>query len=228
MSRARDQNGVTAGARRPGTRAGWVLVAIGAAAVLRRLGIGGVLTEVVWLAAILTAAAWTWRVIERRRPPGAAGGGRWPRQLPVLVVVAFGVVALLTLRQLAGVAVLASVALLNWLLFASPATTRRRATGFAVVGGLFSTLAVVAGVGQLLPSWDSGVIFFLGMTATFTLVYLLPREQGGARWALWPALAWAALTLLVNDPSGGLGRWMLPLALIGAGVVLIGYRRGKR
>ncbi|HET9027626.1 MAG TPA: hypothetical protein VFN07_08890 [Trueperaceae bacterium] len=228
MSRARNENGAPTGARRPGTRAGWVLVAVGAAALLMRFGVGGVLIEVVWLAAILTAAAWTWRLIERRRRPGAEDGGRWSRRLPVLIVAGFGLFAMLTLNQLAGVAALASIALFSWLLFASASTARRRATGFAVVGGLFSTLAAVAAVGQLLPSWDSGVIFFLGMTATFTLVYLLPREQGGARWALWPALAWAALTLLVNDPSGGLGRWMLPLALIGAGVALIGYRRGKR
>ncbi|HZW28522.1 MAG TPA: hypothetical protein VFF08_08685 [Trueperaceae bacterium] len=105
---------------------------------------------------------------------------------------------------------------------------RRRGTWALVAFGVLASVAATATVDSLFPRWDEGVVFVLGMTATFTAIYLLPRERGGARWALWPALAWAFITLLVNDPWGGLARWVAPLVMIGAGVVFLGWTKGGR
>lgn len=207
-------------------RDGLVLVFFGAAIILRQLGVRGVFFELVWLAAVLLAAAWTWRLVERRAGAGGGAGRRARHRL--FVVVGFGLFAALTLDRLAGAAFLACAALLFRLLLGVPGRDPRRATGYTLLTGLFATLAATAAADALWPRWESGVVFFLGMTATFTVVYLLPRARGGARWALWPAMAWAVLTLIVNDPSGGLARWMLPLGLIGAGIVLLGYSRGRR
>jgi hypothetical protein len=66
------------------------------------------------------------------------------------------------------------------------------------------------------------------MTATFTAIYLLPREHGGGRWALWPALAWALITVLANDPTGAFARWWLPLTMIGVGIAVLGWSRRRR
>lgn len=215
---------------RPGAlgrgRTGVVLLIVGFALVLKQLGARGVLFELLWLGALFLGAAWTWRAVERRQARSSTSGR--PNRIYLLIVAAFGMAAVITLDRLAGSAFLGSIALFFWLLFGSPRVERRRATGLAIVAGLFTTLAAVAGVEALWPRWDGGAIFFLGMTATFTFIYLLPRRSGGAPWALWPALVWAALTFFVNDPSGRVARWMVPLALIGLGVVLLGYTRGRR
>ncbi len=198
--------------------AGAVLLLLGAALLLRQLARGSLFFELVWLAALAWAAAWTFRSL----------AGRAPLRVRLVVYAAFGLFALLTLGRLAGAAALGFVALYFWLLFSSHGRRGPPATWLAIVAGTLATLSLVTAVDTLLPRWDNGVIFFLGMTATFTAVYLLPRAKGGARWALWPALAWAALTLLVNDPSGGVARWMVPLALIGVGAAWLGYvRRGR-
>lgn len=201
-------------------QAGLVLTLMGAALVLRRLGFGGAFFEAVWLVALLFGAAWAWREVERR-----SGGTTWRR---ILLVAGVGLLAVTTLDRLAGSAFLAAVALVFWLLGGSSAGNPRRVTAHVLLAGLFATLAGVTGANALWPRWDSGALFFLGMTATFTYLYLTPRPRGGARWALWPAVVWAVLTLVVNDPLGGLARWVVPLGLIGAGVVLFGYSRGRR
>ena len=198
---------------------GTVLLLAGGALLLRQLGSHNLFFELVWLTAIVAAAIATYRFL----------ADRVPFRVRLVAHAAFGLFALLSLHRVVGAALLGFVALFFWLLFTSPRAGRTRpATWQAIVAGAVGSVALVAAASAVLPGTDNGVILFLGMTATFTAVYLLPREKGGARWALWPALAWAALTVLVNDPSGALARWVFPLALIGVGVALFGYIRGKR
>ncbi|HNR00474.1 MAG TPA: hypothetical protein PKN52_10750 [Trueperaceae bacterium] len=197
---------------------GTVLLLAGAALLLRQLGSHSLFFELVWLAAIVAGAAAAFRSL----------AGRVPFRVRLIVHAAFGLFALFSLNRLAGAALFGFVALYFWLLFTSPRPAGQRpATWQVLVAGVVGTLALLTGADALMPAGDNSVILFLGVTATFTAIYLLPKERGGARWALWPALAWAALTLLINDPSGGLARWLLPLALIGAGVAFLGYMRGR-
>lgn len=140
--------------------------------------------------------------------------------LGLLVV---GAIALVPEGRLTGPVVLWALAVGVW------AFRRRRSSTWSLIAaGVLASVAATATVDALFPRWDEGIVFLLGMTATFTAAYLLPRERGGARWALWPALAWAFITVLANDPWGGLARWILPLVLIGAGVVVLGWSRGGR
>lgn len=206
-------------------RAGRLFLLLGAALLLRRLGASGVLFELAWFALLFWGANSAWRLLGRVRPPATPQA---EAQRLGLFLAGFALLAITTLSRLAWPALLGTLALSAWLLYSRPGVPRPRATGLVIVTGLLVTLTLVAGVGALFPRWDTGALFFLGMTATFTLLYLLPRERGGTRWALWPALVWAALTLAVNDPAGGLARWVVPLALIGAGVAWVGYRHGKR
>jgi hypothetical protein len=178
----------------------------------------GILGELVWLAALGALAAFAWSALSPRRA------------LPLRIAVhaAITITAAATTVQLSGPAFLGFVAWAFWLVYLTPGAGRTH-TGWALIpAGVVSTLAAVAAVDSLLPRWDEGSVFLLGMTATFTAIYLLPRERGGGRWALWPALVWAAITVLANDPTGAFTRWLLPLSLIGAGVALLGWTRRRR
>lgn len=195
-------------------RAGLLLLLLGTVFLVRGRP-GGPLVEVVWLTALLVLASQLWKVVLPR----------YGRSIALAAHAAVAIFAVATLHTLAGSGILSFVALGFWLVYRYPDRTR----GWALVPfGVLATLAVVAAVDAVVPGWDSGVVFLLGMTATFTAVYLLPRERGGARWALWPALVWAFITVTANDPGGGLSRWIVPLVLIGVGVALLGWTRRKR
>ncbi len=194
---------------------GYAIVAIGIVALLNRGGAGGLLAELVKLGGLGLFGTLLWRFLEPRTKPAA--------RLVVLGVLAL--VATVSLDLLAGGAFLAFGALGFWLHYSTP---RRGSAPWALIpAGVLATLALVATISSVFPRWNSGAFFTLGMTAVFTIVYLLPKERGGGRWALWPAIAWGFITLIANDP-GGMPAWLVPLLLIGGGVVLLGWtRRGK-
>ena len=60
-----------------------------------------------------------------------------------------------------------------------------------IPGGTLVTLAVVAGLGSLVESgYASAAALFLGLAATFLLLYLRPGsgvDRERTRWAIWPA-----------------------------------------
>lgn len=199
-------------------RAGLLLIVAGALALARGRAPLPPLAEFAWLVALAFAATAIWRLLERRATLGvrlAAHGA--------LVFLAAS-----TTDLLSGPAFLGGIALAFWLVYTTPREGRPR-TGWALIpAGAVTTLALVAAVDALLPRWDGGIFFLLGMTATFTAVYLLPRDAGGGRWALAPALVFAVLTVVANDPSGALARWAFPLALIGLGAAVLGWSRRRR
>lgn len=205
------------GAKGKSNQLGIALLIVGGLMLATRMAPGNLFFELMWLAGYALLASVMWKSLENRVPMQVRIG-------------ALGVIAILaaaTLSRLAGFAFLSFISLpfilTYW--FSEDGPNKK---GWALIpAGVLMTVAATAGVNSLLPRWDAGTIFLLGMTATFTYIYLLPKEKGGAKWALWPALAWAAITLIANDPTGGLGRWLLPMALIGAGVVVLGWARGR-
>lgn len=199
-------------------RLGVALLVVGALMLVTRLAPGNLFLELVWLAGYALLASFLWRTLEGRVPLGWRIG----------VHGAIGIVATATLQRLSGPVFLAFAALAFYLVYWHSPLGKQRVGWALIPAGVLTTLALVAGVDDLFPGWDSGSIFLLGMTATFTYIYLVPREKGGGRWALWPALVWAFITLLANDPGGGLARWLVPLAMIGGGVALIGWARGRK
>ncbi len=198
-------------------RIGIALLVVGALMLAGRIAPGNLFFELVWLAGYALLASFLWRALE----------GRIPLKVRIGIHGAIGLLAAATLNRLSGLAFLGFVGLAFFLVYwFSPDGPNKK--GWALIpAGALTTLGIVAGVSSLFPRWDGGSIFLLGMTATFTYIYLLPKEKGGAKWALWPALAWAVITLLANDPTGGWGRWLTPLAMIGAGVVVLGWARGR-
>ena len=101
----------------------------------------------------------------------------------------------------------------------------RRVYWWAIIpGGALFTLALVAGLSETMASQDAGWILFLGLSATFVLVYLLPRNEGRMTWALYPAAALLALAVLVLTAMAQVTNVIWPAALIMTGVYLM-YRR---
>ena len=190
------------------------LLVVGALVLLRGVRPDTLFFEFLWLAALAWLALQAWRLLKTQ-----------PLGIRLAVHGGIALVGVTTLDRLAGPTILTFIAL------AFLATYRARGrshSAYLIPALVLFTLAATAGVDAVFPRWDDGVVFLLGMTATFTLIYLLPGDRGGGRWALWPALVWGFITLAANDPGGGVSRWLLPLLLIGTGAVILGWTRRRR
>lgn len=199
--------------RRPSTLLGAALVALGVLLVLGRVGGLGVVPGFLRVLLLFGIGAAVW----------LASAGRWPSWQRIAVFAAVGVVAIPTAGRFAGTAALGYPALAFALVFLA----RPKAWWALLPAGVLASVALVATAEVLVPRWDPAPLLFLGFAATFTVLYLLPRARGGQRWALYPALGWIFLTVLVNDPTGGAG-WVLPLVLIGSGLLLLWFWQGRR
>ncbi len=89
-----------------------------------------------------------------------------------------------------------------------------------IPGGVMLTLAVVAGIptvgGDL-----SGGIFFLGMAATFFVLWLIPVQGRRMAWPWIPGVVLAAIGVLILLSSASLVVYVWPLILIAGGVALL-------
>lgn len=81
-----------------------------------------------------------------------------------------------------------------------------------IPGGVLFTLA-----GITLISEDDqfvGAVFFMGLALTFALVYILPKPAGRLTWALYPAGILLLVGILVLLGATNLTNFILPLALL--------------
>lgn len=90
-----------------------------------------------------------------------------------------------------------------------------------IPGGVLLTLGLVAGLDQLPGGLDTGGFFFLGLAATFALVYLLPTGKERMSWALIPTAVFILLSLSVWGAFTALLNYLFPLILIAIGLYLI-------
>ncbi|MBN1146035.1 MAG: hypothetical protein JXA78_02170, partial [Anaerolineales bacterium] len=97
-----------------------------------------------------------------------------------------------------------------------------------IPAGVMLTLAVMVVLGEALPGFDAGGIFFLGLGLTFALIALLPSEEGGLRWAWIPAGIMLLMGVLFVAASENLLVYILPAGLILVGVYLIVRAMGAR
>lgn len=200
--------------RRNSATLGVLLIAIGVLVVLGRSSAFSVLPALVRLLLLFALGGYAWW----------ATRGRLRRGVRIALVAVIGAFAIPTAGRFAGVAALGYPALLFGLIYAYSA----RRWWALLPAGVLASLALVVGSQVLFPGWNPAPLLFLGFAATFTALYLLPGKRGGRRWALFPALLWIALTVLVNDPRGGGPHWVLPALLIGAGVFLLSWWGGGR
>lgn len=86
-----------------------------------------------------------------------------------------------------------------------------------IPAGVLYTLSLIPVLpGAMLENLTPG-IFFLGLSATFGLVYILPTPQGRMRWAAIPAGIMLAMGLISVAAMSNLANIMWPVLLIGLG-----------
>lgn len=108
--------------------------------------------------------------------------------------------------------------------FAAVYLTDRRRWWAVLPAGALLTLALVAWLDASRPGFDAGWLFFLGLAATFGLLFWLPEGEGKQRWALFPALGALGLAALTVAASG-IGTTLFPLLLIALGTLLLWRQR---
>jgi hypothetical protein len=118
---------------------------------------------------------------------------------------------------------LGGIGLAFWLVYLN-----NRSFWWAIIpGGVLFTLAIVAGVAEIVPGLETGGIFFLGLGATFALVAVLPAGEGvqprALRWAFIPAGVLVIMGVLITAASSSLINYIWPVVLILGGIYLV-YR----
>lgn len=191
---------------------GLLLVAAGVAGAVRLIGGLPAVPATLWIltAMALVAALWS-------RPPGRPERGQ-----RLVATILLGIAALAGAGPLEGVApagIAAAAFLAIWV--------RDRRSWALLTGGVLGSVVLTDMASAIAPAWNPAPLLFLGFAATFSLVYLLPEEAGGGRrWALFPALFFTVMTVIVNDPLRSLPSWLLPVLLIvGGATMLMGVRR---
>jgi hypothetical protein len=94
-----------------------------------------------------------------------------------------------------------------------------------IPAGVLGTLTATILLEPVLGSGFTGGLFMLGMGATFTLVYLLPTQDGRMRWAIYPAAILGGIGVLILITATWLVGIIGPLAIIALGLYLILRRR---
>ena len=144
--------------------------------------------------------------------------GQWWASLPGMAMLGLAG-AILLQNDLGGMAFLACLGIGFWLWY----LVRRDYWWAIIPGGVLITLALEAGIPELVRGLDSGIIFFFGLAVTFALVAWLAK----LKWAWWPAAGLAAMGLLVGLESILATGFFWGAILIAAGGYLI-YRTYKR
>ena len=194
---------------------GGLLVATGVVGALRSLGELPPLPAAAWLLTVLGVVAATWA-----RPLEPSERGARMLSTGLLTVAAFAGAGPLVDLVPAGVAAAAFLGV--W------ARDPWR-TWPLIPGGLLATVTVSGVIATFAPAWNPAPILFLGFGLTFSALYLLPSDRGGAkRWALFPALFFTVMTVVVNDPARSLPSWLLPALMIVAGLAMLAGTRRDR
>lgn len=195
--------------KRPiGKEATWgvPLVVLGALLLLHNYGmLGGLTSGLFFLAG---GAAFAWVFLHNHR--------HWWALFPAFGLASHGLDLMLPgFGRLTGALFLAALGAGFFYVFLT------RQQWWAIIpGGTLITLAVVNLV-EVFPFVPGGAVFFLGLAATFALVYLIGDPQRRFDWALWPAGALAVLGVINLLSAIFVWMYFWPLLLIGAGVLML-------
>ena len=147
----------------------------------------------------------------------------WWALLPGVILLALG--ALITMEELApslagavgGAFFLGSISLAFWLVY----LTNRSQWWAIIPAGVLLTLAIIAGLDELVRGGDLGGLFFIGIGLTFALLGLLPNQGVNLRWAFIPAGILLLFGLLVSTATAGLLNYIWPVLFILVGLYLL-------
>lgn len=198
---------------------GALLVIIGLLFLLQNFGLLGGLENIIWLVLFGAGGLAFLYVFSVNRE-------NWWAIIPGFTLL--GLAGLIGLGDqlgaLGGALFLGAIGLSFWVIY-----LLRRDFWWAVIpAGTLTTLAVVAATADRIEGVAVGGLFFLGLAATFALVYLLPTSEGRMKWALIPAGVLAIMGVLMLLSLGGIINYIVPAALILIGAVLVGRVLMKR
>ncbi len=197
---------------------GGLLILLGLLFGLQSLGVVG--TGLVW--------GWVWALIF-----GAAGAAflywyltnreSWWAIIPGLTLLGLGALIFLgssgfkLAEVLGGALFMGAIGLAFWIIYA-----RDRTRWWAIIpGGVMFSLAALILLSELFGEEAVVGVFFLGLAATFGLVYLLPTGEERMRWALIPAAILGVMGLIFFAAGVEVLGWLWPLALLVAGGYLV-------
>jgi hypothetical protein len=195
---------------------GALLVALGVLFLLQNFGIFGSIGNFIWLVLFGGAGLVFLYVF-------AVNQEQWWAVIPGFVLLGLAVLIGFgdRLGSWAPGLFLGSIGLAFWVIFFV-----RRAFWWALIpAGTLTTLAIVAVLSDRVDGTALGGVLFLGLAATFGLVYVLTGQETRQRWALIPAGILGILGVLLTLSLGGLINYLWALALIGVGVYLLSRSR---
>jgi hypothetical protein len=197
---------------------GLALVGGGVLFLLQNLGFFGTLENAFWALLFGAGGVGFLAVLARNR-------AHWWAAIPGSALLGIGM--LIALNDLApafiqtwgGALFLGMIGLGFWVVYLAC-----RGCWWAIIpGGALFTLALIAGLSERMAGQDLGWILFLGLSATFGLVYLLPTNEGRMKWAIYPAAVLLAMAVLVMAAMAEMVNLFWPAALILAGISMM-YR----
>jgi hypothetical protein len=152
----------------------------------------------------------------------ARGRQNWWAAIPGCVMLGLAFTILLgefgspALQRLGGPLFLASISAAFWVVYYLVPSN-----WWAIIpGGVLATLAVVAAVPNAADDF-TGSLFFLGLAATFGLLWLLPVQGKRMTWPIYPAAALGIMAIVVLLSQSNLVGYIWPLILIGTGIILV-------
>jgi hypothetical protein len=194
------------------------LAGAGILLLLQNLGFYGSLDNAFWALAFGAAGVGFLAALVRNQ-------ARWWTAIPGCALLGIGALAALDdlapafARTWGGPLFLGMLGLGFWLVYLVC-----RACWWAIIpGGVLFTLALVTGLSQTMAGDAAGWVLFLGLSATFGLLYLLPSTEGRIKWAIYPAVVLLVVAVLVMAAMVDVANLLWPAALILGGVYMM-YR----
>ncbi len=188
---------------------GLLLVAVGVILMFQNLNIFRFVWDVAWVVVLGAASALFFLAFLGNR-------GQWWAIIPSAALLGLALSAAVDILfpalgdRLGGAIFLGVLAQSFWIVY-----LRDRSNWWAIMPcGVLFTIVAVDLVETFMPRVETGGLFFLGLGATFVLVYLLPNSQGRMRWALIPAAALLTLGLVISVASTSLLQMIWPAAII--------------
>ena len=121
------------------------------------------------------------------------------------------------MNEIGGAIFLGMIGLSFWVIY----FTHRENWWAIIPGGVLLTLAGITLLGNNDNGYLAGGLLFLGLAATFLVVYLIPTELGRMRWSVWPAAVLAIMGALILTGASGFAQYVWPIAIILAGGFMV-------
>jgi hypothetical protein len=189
---------------------GILAIIVGILLLLQNFGILGVVVALIW-ALIFAAAGLVFLYVF------VTDRVNWWAVIPGLALL--GIATLIALDEfwpqvgdaVGGTLFLGALGLAFWIIY----FINREHWWAVIPGGVLFTLALVTVASYVLGGDWAGGVFFLGLGATFGLLYFVPTPHGRMKWALIPAAVLLVMGVLITAVATG------GLAFLGGAVLIL-------